>query len=270
MHISLSTPSCTTNSFCKWPYQAHLGFVTYYRDAGWLKRESAQAPAAPHETHSFRIAPSRRHGERQDGLRSAGCSGGLHGPPGLQLCACACSPCSSRGRSGRAGHAGPAPAAHADKFDDAAKKLSAASYPLLKEIDWSSDIYGKLPTASPLDVLKAVDKMIVMGAAMDSSALKAGALAHSNAISCIDANGVTTLADYEAINAAIGHMVASATQSKSMDVYNAIAKFNLGKDVGPYMMSKVNAADASTAYKAFLEFKESGRRWAGTIRPATS
>ena len=55
---------------------------------------------------------------------------------------------------------------------------------------------------------------------------------------------------------AIGHMVASAGQSKTTDVYNAIAKFNLGKDVGPYMMSKVNAADASTAYKAFLEFKD--------------
>eukprot|EP00972_Heterocapsa_arctica_P102806 15153083-Heterocapsa_arctica.AAC.1 len=41
-----------------------------------------------------------------------------------------------------------------------------------------------------------------------------------------------------------------------MDVYNAIKEFNLGKDVGPYMMSKVNAADASAAYTAFLEFKE--------------
>ena len=40
--------------------------------------------------------------------------------------------------------AGAAPA-HADKIDDAAKKLSEASYPFLKEIDWSSDVYGKLP-----------------------------------------------------------------------------------------------------------------------------
>ena len=53
--------------------------------------------------------------------------------------------------------AGAAPA-HADKIDDAAKKLSEASYPFLKEIDWSSDVYGKLPTANPFQVLKAVDK----------------------------------------------------------------------------------------------------------------
>jgi len=40
---------------------------------------------------------------------------------------------------------GAAPA-YADKIDDAAKKLSEASYPFLKEIDWTSDVYG---TRSP-------------------------------------------------------------------------------------------------------------------------
>uniref|UniRef100_UPI0031F5DB37 Peridinin-chl a protein n=1 Tax=Heterocapsa pygmaea TaxID=35672 RepID=UPI0031F5DB37 len=143
-----------------------------------------------------------------------------------------------------------------DKIDDAAKKLSAASYPFLKEIDWSSDVYAKLPTAGPFDVLKAIDKMIVMGAAMDGAALKAGAEAHHKALGSIDAKGVTSLADYTAINAAIGHMVASAGESKTMDVYNAFDSFSLGKDVGPYMMSKVSANDASKAYKAFLEFKD--------------
>jgi len=151
---------------------------------------------------------------------------------------------------------GLAPAAHADKIDDAAKKLSEASYPFLKEIDWKSDVYAKLPTANPFQVLKAVDKMIVMGAGMDGAALKAGAEAHHKAIGSIDGSGVTSLADYTAVNAAIGHMVASAGESKTMDVYNAFADFNLGKDVGPYMMSKVNAADASAAYTAFLKFKD--------------
>ena len=75
------------------------------------------------------------------------------------------------------------------------------------------------------------------------------------AIASMDGSLVTSLEDYTAINAAIGHMVASAGQAKTMDVYNAIAKFNLGKDIGPYMMSKVNAADAKAAYVAFLEFK---------------
>jgi hypothetical protein len=149
-----------------------------------------------------------------------------------------------------------APAAYADKIDDAAAKLSEASYPFLKEIDWTSDVYAKVPTQNPLKVLKAIDSMIVMGAAMDPAALKAGGLAHSKAIASIDGAGVTSLADYTAVNAAIGHMVASAGQAKTMAVYNAIDSFKLGKDVGPYMMSKVNAADASAAYSAFLEFKD--------------
>merc|ERR1712107_920857 len=50
-------------------------------------------------------------------------------------------------------------------------------------------------------------------------------------------------------------MIASAPASKTM-VYNAFAKFNLGGDVGPYMMSKVTQGDAEAAYKAFLEFKD--------------
>ena len=49
---------------------------------------------------------------------------------------------------------GAAPA-YADKIDDAAKVLSEKSYPFLKEIDWTSDVYGKLPTQNALDVLKA-------------------------------------------------------------------------------------------------------------------
>merc|ERR1711966_591809 len=106
-----------------------------------------------------------------------------------------------------------------------------------------------------MGVMKAIDKMIVMGSAMDGAALKAGGEAHHKAIGSMDGSLVTSLADYTAINAAIGHMVASAGQAKTMDGYNSIAKFNLGKDIGPYMMSKVNAADAKAAYVAFLEFK---------------
>ena len=157
--------------------------------------------------------------------------------------------------AGAAAMLGAAPA-YADKIDDAAKKLSEASYPFLKEIDWTSDVYAKVPTQSPAAVLKAIDSMLKMGAAMDPSALKAGVLAHSTAIGHMDSKLVTPLADYTAINAAIGHMVASAGQSKTMDVYNAIAKFNLGSDIGPYMMSKVSQGDAEAAYKAFLEFKD--------------
>jgi len=157
--------------------------------------------------------------------------------------------------AGAATMLGAAPA-YADKIDDAAKKLSDASYPFLKEIDWTSDVYAKLPTQSPTEVIKAVDSMLKLGAAMDPAALKTGVQAHSKAIGSMDGKLVTSLADYTAVNSAIGHMIASAPASKTMDVYNAFAKFNLGGDVGPYMMSKVTQGDAEAAYKAFLEFKD--------------
>jgi len=157
--------------------------------------------------------------------------------------------------AGAAAMLGAAPA-YADKIDDAAKALSAASYPFLKEIDWTSDVYAKLPTQSPTEVIKAVDSMLKLGAAMDPAALKTGVQAHSKAIGSMDGKLLTSLADYTAVNGAIGHMIASAPASKTMDVYNAFAKFNLGSDAGPYMMSKVTQGDAEAAYKAFLEFKD--------------
>merc|ERR1740138_1311507 len=87
----------------------------------------------------------------------------------------------------------------------AAKTLSSAAYPFLQGIDWSSNLALKNPgTASPKDVLKAVDKALVMGAAMDGAALKEAAMAHSKAIASMDAKGVTTLGDFEAINTGLG------------------------------------------------------------------
>merc|ERR1711988_1539887 len=160
----------------------------------------------------------------------------------------------SMAAAGAVASLGAAPA-FADSIDDAAKKLSEASYPFLKEVDWNSDIYTKIPGASPSQVLKAIDKAIVMGAAMDPAALKAGVLAHHKAIGSIDAKGVTSAADYEAINAALGHMIASVPTSKTMDVYNAFSGI-VGKDVPTYLMGTVKAEDAQKAYSALLEFKD--------------
>merc|ERR1712113_1350931 len=85
-------------------------------------------------------------------------------------------------------------------INEAAKKLTAAAYPLLKDVDWSSDLSLKPlgPDAKPQAVLKAIDKALVMGAAMDGKALKEAAMAHSRAISSIDGKGVTSIADFEA------------------------------------------------------------------------
>jgi len=143
-----------------------------------------------------------------------------------------------------------------DAIGQAAKKLSDASYPFLKGVDWTSDIYTKpLPGASSAQILKAVDKAIVMGSAMDGNLLKAAAEAHHKAIGSIDGKGVTSAADYEAVTAALGRVVASVPTSKVMDVYNAFAAV-VNPQVPNKMFSMVNPLDANAAAKAFYEFKD--------------
>merc|ERR1712063_151796 len=83
-------------------------------------------------------------------------------------------------------------------IDAAAGKLSSAAYPLIKDVDWTSDLALKpLPGASPQQVLKAIDKALVMGSAMDGAALKEAAEAHHKAIGSIDASLVTSESDFE-------------------------------------------------------------------------
>ena len=94
-----------------------------------------------------------------------------------------------------------ADAAHADKINDAARERSATShddyyrhysddaesssstsYLFMKEIDWTDDVYTKLPRrgicsrGGASDVLKTINKMIMMNAAMTKAAMKAGAM----------------------------------------------------------------------------------------------
>merc|ERR1711966_266282 len=112
-------------------------------------------------------------------------------------------------------------------IDSAATKLAAAAYPLIKDVDWTSDLYSKpIPGQSAQDVLKAVDKMIVMGAAMDGGALQEAAKAHAKAI-----------------------------DGTVMDVYNSMAKVIGSSPVPNKLYSTVNPQDAQAAYNALLEFK---------------
>merc|ERR1712125_297656 len=139
---------------------------------------------------------------------------------------------------------------------EAAKKLSDASYPFLKGVDWTSDLYVKpLPGTTAQQVMKAVDKTIVMGSAIDGNLLKAAAEAHHKAIGSIDGKGVTSAADFEAVNAALGRVVASVPASKVMDVYNAFAGL-VNPAVPNKLFSTVNPLDAQAAAKAFYEFKD--------------
>merc|ERR1712003_267494 len=62
-------------------------------------------------------------------------------------------------------------------------------------------------------------------------------------------------ADFEAINAALGRMIASVPESKTMAIYDAFSKV-VSPDVPPYLMSTVKEADAKRAYAALMEFKD--------------
>merc|ERR1719476_828155 len=139
----------------------------------------------------------------------------------------------------------------------ASSKLSAAAYPFIKDIDWTDALYSKpIPGKTPQEAMKAVDKMIVMGSKMDGGALREAAMAHAKAIEGMDAKGVLSQADFQAINAGLGKAIASAGTSATMDVYNAMAKLVGDSPVPNYLFSKVNPQDAIAAYNGLLEFKD--------------
>merc|ERR1739848_402326 len=139
-------------------------------------------------------------------------------------------------------------------IDGAAAKLSAASYPFVQSVDWSSDLYSRpLPGASPLAVTKAIDKALVMGASMDGKLLKEAAEAHHKALGGMDSKLVATEADYTAVTAALGKAIASVPSSQVMDVYNSYAKLVSGS-VPNKLFSTVNPAEAVKAYDGLITF----------------
>merc|ERR1712165_331181 len=143
-----------------------------------------------------------------------------------------------------------------DVYNSVSSITDSGVPPYLKEVDWTSDLFTKpLPGTSSAQALKAVDKAIVMGSAMDGNLLKAAAEAHHKAIGSIDAKGVTSAADFEAVNAALGRVVASVPTAKVMDVYNAFASVT-NPSVPNKLFSTVNPLDAQAAAKAFYEFKD--------------
>jgi hypothetical protein len=98
--------------------------------------------------------------------------------------------------------------------------------------------------------------MIVFGVQADPKLLKAAADAHHKAIGSISGpNGVTSKADWEAVNAALGRVFASVPESTVMDVYNAVSQIT-DPGVPVYLKSLVNGQDAEKAYEAFLNFKD--------------
>jgi hypothetical protein len=153
--------------------------------------------------------------------------------------------------------AAPSTVTWGSSIDAAASKFAAAAYPLIKDVDWTSDLFSKpIPGQSPQDVLKAVDKMILMGAAMDGAALQTAAKAHVKAIDGMDAKGVLSAGDFEAISAGLGKAIASVPTATVMDVYNSMGKLIGSSPVPNYLYSLVKPEDAQAAYNALLEFKD--------------
>merc|ERR1712176_513018 len=141
-------------------------------------------------------------------------------------------------------------------IDSAAAKLSSASYPLIKSVPWDSDVFTKpLPGVTANEALKAIDKALVMGASMDGKLLQEAADAHHKAIGSVDAKLVTSAGDFEAVNAALGKVIASVPTSQVMDVYNAFGKI-VSPVVPSFLYSSVNPGDAQAAYAALLGFKD--------------
>merc|ERR1719321_1178918 len=110
-------------------------------------------------------------------------------------------------------------------------------------------------SASALDWLKAVDKAIEMGAAMDSKLLSDAALAHHKAIGTIDSNGVLSKAALTDVNAALGRLIASVPESQTLDVYNTFKSLT-GDAAANYLMSTVKEADAKIAQEGLMAFKD--------------
>merc|ERR1712071_613601 len=69
------------------------------------------------------------------------------------------------------------------------------------------------------------------------------------------AGKVTSRADWDAVNAALGRVIASVPESTVMDVYNSVSSIT-DPGVPGYLKSLVNGADAEKAYEGFLQFKD--------------
>merc|ERR1712217_513469 len=128
-----------------------------------------------------------------------------------------------------------------------------AAFLEFKDVVKKNQVSAPGPVAT--DALKAIDKAIVMGSSIDGNLLKAAAEAHHKAIGSIDAKGVTSAADYAAVNAALGKVIASVPTGQVMDVYNAFAKIVPGQ-VPNMLFNSVNPLDANAAAKAFYTFKD--------------
>jgi len=142
----------------------------------------------------------------------------------------------------------------ASSISVAATELAKAAYPFMQGVDWTDDLYQKpIPGKSAQDVMKAVDKMIVMGSEMDWAALSEAARAHARAIEGMDGKGVLKQSDLEAILAGLGKAISSVPEMTKLVGYGSEA-------IPQNLLGKQNPADAMAAFSALLEFKDTVRK----------
>ena len=121
---------------------------------------------------------------------------------------------------------------------------------------WNSSEFLLNPgTASPIRWAGAISKTIDMGASMDMELVKAGCVAHNAALKGLPADGVCSEAQMKDIYTAIGRMIASLPESKTMGVYDSLKEL-VDPQVPEYLMSKVTKANAKTACESLVEFAQ--------------
>merc|ERR1719235_2561719 len=142
----------------------------------------------------------------------------------------------------------------------AASELAKAAYPFFQGVNWTDDLYQQpIPGKSAQQVMKAVDKMILMGSKMDGAALQEAARAHVKAIQNMDGKGVLKQSDLEAILAGLGKAISSVSSSTVMDVYNEMRSLVGSGPIPQFVFAKQNPAEAMAAYNALIEFKDTVR-----------
>merc|ERR1711933_186311 len=150
---------------------------------------------------------------------------------------------------------------NASSIGAAAAALASSAYPFMQGVDWTDDLYQKpIPGKSAQEVMKAVDKMIVMGAEMDWPSLQEAARAHVTAIERKDARGVLTQGDFESILAGLGKAISSVPESTVMGVYSAMGRIaGSGSGVPMNLFQKQNPTAAMAAYSSLMQFKDTVR-----------
>merc|ERR1711972_125579 len=116
-------------------------------------------------------------------------------------------------------------------------------------------VFASVPEASVMDVYNAVSDITDPGAPAYLKSLVNGADAEKAYAAFLEFKGVTSAADYAAVNAALGKVIASVPTGQVMDVYNAFAKIVPGQ-VPNMLFNSVNPLDANAAAKAFYTFKD--------------